>query len=316
MNITNAIYEYLNYLSLKLKNSTYDINSRKIKKYILPYFKNKNIYDLSTKDYLEWQMYINGFGFSYNYKSSLHYCFSDFLNYCMTFYDLPNNVAKKVGNFRNDDLQTTGNIWTLEEFNRFIEVVDNPIYHALFNFLFFTGVRKGEALALTFNDIDFDNQTVKIYKTITRYYKNGKKIITSPKTKSSNRIICIDSSLLTELKYLKMYYDSLFEDFDNDFYVFGGTDSIPWTTLKREKDFYCSLSGVKQIKIHEFRHSHACLLFQNNIPIEDVSRRLGHSSLSMTMDTYLKYLPGNEKRVVATLNDLRLINNHQKNSLK
>ena len=67
---------------------------------------------------------------------------------------------------------------------------------------------------------------------------------------------------------------------------------------------YCNLSGVKQIKIHEFRHSHACLLFQKNIPIEDISYRLGHRSLSITMDTYLRFLPRNEKRVIDTLNSI------------
>ena len=302
-----AIDNYLKYAKLKLKNSTYEINERKIKKYILNYFKNKNIYDLSTKDYLEWQISINNLNFSYNYKSSLHYCFTDFLNYCILFYDLSNNIAKKIGNFRNDEIKSQGNIWTLEEFNRFINVVDNPIYHTLFNFLYFTGLRKGECLALTFEDIDFQNHTIRVNKTITRYYSNGKRIVTPPKTKSSNRVLCIDDSLIIEIKKLKNFYINKYDNFNNKFYIFGGNKSIPWTTLKREKDKYCKIANVKQIKIHEFRHSHACLLFQNNIPIEDISRRLGHSSLSMTMDTYLKYLPGNEKRVISTLNSLRLI---------
>ena len=89
-------------------------------------------------------------------------------------------------------------------------------------------------------------------------------------------------------------------------FIFGGNDSISFTTLERKKNYYCKLAKVKQIKIHEFRHSHACLLFKNKIEIEDISYRLGHSSISMTMDTYLKYLPKNEKRVISTLNQLRL----------
>lgn len=70
------------------------------------------------------------------------------------------------------------------------------------------------------------------------------------------------------------------------------------------KNYYCKKANVKQITIHEFRHSHACLLFKNNVPIEDVSHRLGHSTISMTMDVYLKYLPHNEKRVISTLNSI------------
>ena len=74
--------------------------------------------------------------------------------------------------------------------------------------------------------------------------------------------------------------------------------------LERKKNYYCNIANVKKIKIHEFRHSHACLLFQSQLDIQDISRRLGHSNISMTMNTYLKYLPNNEKRVIATLNSL------------
>ena len=80
--------------------------------------------------------------------------------------------------------------------------------------------------------------------------------------------------------------------------------SISFTQLKRIKDKYCKLANVKQIKIHEFRHSHACLLFQNNVEIENISNRLGHANISMTMNTYLKYLPKNEKRVIKLLDSL------------
>ena len=101
------------------------------------------------------------------------------------------------------------------------------------------------------------------------------------------------------------YYSEHFVKFDNSWFVFGGINPISHTQLKRKKDFYCDIAEVKKIKLHEFRHSHACLLFKNGVPIEDVSRRLGHSSLSMTMDTYLRFLLSNEKRVVDTLNSLK-----------
>lgn len=99
-----------------------------------------------------------------------------------------------------------------------------------------------------------------------------------------------------------MFYliNQLFHKFRNNYFIF----DISFTQLKRKKDNYCNLAGVKQIKIHEFRHSHACLLFTNNIKIEDISYRLGHSSISMTMTTYLKYIPKNEKRVLETFNSI------------
>lgn len=252
-NITfeKALNEYFIFIKLKLKNTTFITNKRKMRLYILNYFKDKNIYDFNIKDYLEWQIFINNFDFSYNYKSSLHYCFTNFLDFCILMYKIDKNIAKIVGNFKNN--------------------------------------------------------TVFISKTITRYLdKNGNKIIQSPKTKKSIRNICIDNQLKNELIKLKQYYTIKYDDFQNNFYVFGGKKSISFTSLKRNKDYYCDKAQVTKIKIHEFRHSHACLLFTNNVPINDISNRLGHSNISMTMDIYLKYLPKNEKRVINTLTQLRL----------
>ena len=152
--------------------------------------------------------------------------------------------------------------------------------------LFFTGMRKGELLALKWQDINFNNNTININKTITREHE-----LLPPKTNSSNRIISINNNIIVQLYNLK-------QNTNNNDFIF----NISFTQLKRKKDYYCSLANVNKIKIHEFRHSHACLLFQNKIEIEDISYRLGHSNISMTLSTYLKYLPRNEKRVIKLLN--------------
>ncbi|MBP3445544.1 MAG: tyrosine-type recombinase/integrase [Bacilli bacterium] len=114
----------------------------------------------------------------------------------------------------------------------------------------------------------------------------------------------IDNILCDDLLKLKDYYLKHYEDFNENCFVFGCNKNISFTNLERMKNYYCKKANVKQITIHEFRHSHACLLFKNNVPIEDVSHRLGHSTISMTMDVYLKYLPHNEKRVISTLNSI------------
>lgn len=298
-----AVEEYLKFVKLKRKQTSYRNISNRINNHILPYFKNKNIYEFTTFDYLNWQSIINDKGFKFRYKQTLHRCFVTFLNYCIDFYDLKINVASKVGNFNNDDIEDSGNIWTIEEFNNFINVVDDPIYKTLFDLLFFTGLREGEALALTFNDIQEDK--IIINKTTTRFFENNKRIITKPKTKSSIRTIVIDKKLSEEIFFLKKYYKSNYNNYNDNFYIFGGNKTIPPTTLTRNKNKYCEIAKVKKIKIHEFRHSHACLLFQNNVPIDEISYRLGHSKISITTDTYLRFIPKNEKRVLQTLNSIR-----------
>lgn len=287
MNIamTHAIEEYFKYSKIKLKKSNYEEQKRKILKHILPYFKDKNIYDINLVDIVSWKMYIEEQNYKYNYKSYLYYALVSIFDFFVKYYDIDKNYAKLEGNFKNKDIKQKGNIWTIDDFNIFINNVDDEFYKILFNFLYFTGMRKGELLALKWEDIDFKNKTIFINKTITRNHE-----IQTPKTNSSNRIISISNNLINDLKKLN----------HNNEFIF----NISFTQLERKKNYYCSIAGVKQIKIHEFRHSHACLLFQNKIEIEDISYRLGHSSISMTMSTYLKYLPRNEKRVVKLLNSL------------
>lgn len=280
----NAVDEYLKECELNLKYNSYRTIRNRIETNILPYFKNYKINKITTNDYKNWKLFIDNKNYSYTYKKNLHICFVIFLNYCIREYNLKENIASKVGNFKNKEISKIGNIWTLEEFNKFINSVDDPKYKVFFKLLYFTGMRKGEILALTWNDIDFNNKTININKSITRIHK-----INNTKSYSSNRNIFIPENILNELELLK--------NNSKENLIF----NFSFTTLKRKKDYYCNLSNVKQIKIHEFRHSHACFLFQNNVPIDEISSRLGHSSISMTQDIYLRYLPKKETNTIQLL---------------
>lgn len=286
----NEIYfnNYVNYLKINLKESTFVDKVKKTEKYIINYFQFKDIKTITINDFIEWKCYIETFNFKYNHKSNIYYCFTTFLDYLMKYYNLNKNVARLEGNFKNTDIKEKGNIWTINEFNDFIKVIENKTHKVLFKLLYFTGLRKGELLALTWNDIDIYNNTINICKTITRNHK-----IQTPKTESSNRIISINKNLMNELYSIKNLNEKNNLIFD-----------ISFTHLKRIKDNYCKLSNVKQIKIHEFRHSHACLLYLNNVEIENISNRLGHSDMEVTIKTYLKNLPRNEKKVVKLLDSL------------
>lgn len=171
-------------------------------------------------------------------------------------------------------------------------------------YFFYTGVRIGEALALTFADID--NGVVSINKTISKEYYNGKRAITTPKTKKSIRKIHIDSILKNEIELLRKHYSTIYSDFNNSYFVFGGTIPLSNSTVERKKNKWCDQANVKRIRIHDFRHSHATLLITNSIPITAISHRLGHSNVSLTLDTYAHLLDEDEKRVSDTLNSLRL----------
>lgn len=302
-----ALNEYLKLNELKLKPNSYRSLSNRLNKQVAPYFSNKYVHKITKRDVILWQSELNKKDLSTRYKRAIHVALVTFFNYCIKYYDLKCNVAQLVGNFKGNNTEFIGNIWELEEFNKFIDKVDDQVYNTFFKLLFYTGLRLGEATALTFNDIDFKNNTINVNKNMTRYKdEKGHHIVVSPKTKKSIREIGIDSVLSYELSELKNNYIKKYDDYNSNFYIFGGDSPLTPTTVERKKNYYCDKAGVKRIKIHEFRHSHACLLFMHNVPINEISQRLGHSTISMTTDIYLRYLPRQEKRVLATLNSLRL----------
>lgn len=302
----NEAYEkYMLYVELKQKPQSIRVIKSRFKSYILPYLADKNMFEITPFEYLEWQNKINGLGFKYKYKKALHYQVVALFNFCIKFYNMDiKNVASLVGNFKNSyEPPTKMNYFTYDEFNNFISKVDDTIYHALFNFLFFTGCRIGEALALTFDDLN--KNEVYINKTISKEYVNGARIITTPKTKTSIRTVLIDDYLGSELKQLQEHYSIKFKNFNNNFYIFGGEKPLAQTTVERHKNKYCDLANVKRIRIHDFRHSYATLLVNINTPIEMVSAQLGHSDVSITYNIYVHNNNDNKKRLIESLNQLR-----------
>ena len=301
MNFNNCYLSYLDYVKLKQKPQSYNSIINKFKTNILPYFKDFNIYNIRFLDYLNWQKQIEEKNYSYNYKKNLHLVFSAFLDFCVNCYGLKNNVAKQVGNFSSKNTQKKElSFYTFDEFNKFINGFDNEIYKYFFEFLFFTGVRPGEAMALKFSDIK-DN-VISITKTIDEH---GKREIGSPKTYSSFRKICIDDEMVLKIKKLKKIYNNLYFE-KIDFYIFGGIKPLAPTTINRYKIKACQKANIKPIKLHEFRHSHATMLVEKKLMIKEVSRRLGHSNANITLNTYTHAEKKHEKKVIKTLNFIRL----------
>lgn len=297
--------KYLYFIKLKNKPQSYRTINNLVSNYLVPYFGNKKITDITPDDYLNFQIQIDKKSFSFAYKKNIHFCAVELFNYCIKFGYLEKNVASIVGNFKNNyQLDKNVDFFTLDEFKKFISVADNFIYKALFDVLFFTGIRIGEALALTFDD--FNNNTITVNKTISKEFYNGKRIVTTPKTKKSIRTILIDKELSNELNVLHQHYNKLYPNLVNsNFYIFGGIKPLANTTVERYKNKYCDNAKVKRIRLHDFRHSHATLLISNNVPISAVTERLGHSNISTTLNVYTHFVKKDELKVVETLNSLR-----------
>lgn len=296
---------YQKYMISKLKAQSIRTVTSRFETNILPFFKNYNIYNIKEIDIINWQNEITKLNYSDKYKQTLHTALVSFLNYCITFYGVKRNVASKVGNFKRKNIKNKQyEFYNYEEFNKFIKCVDNEIYKQFFNFMFFVGTRPGETLALKFSDLKDD--MISINKTLdSRYYK-GQRIENSPKTLSSIREIEIDKQLKKDLLELKKDYEKKYNNKKYDYFIFGGIKPLATTTINRYKEKACIKANIKKIRLHDFRHSHATLLVNQNIMINEISRRLGHSNVTTTLNTYVHTDKEQEKRVINTLNNLRL----------
>ena len=212
------------------------------------------------------------------------------LSYASEVYGIPNNgsVLKSFKLTKGDKKEME--VWTPEEFNQFLACVHGDYYCAYFTFLYWSGCRRSEGLAICKDD--FDGNKVHIWRSI-KHYKNG---FLPLKTDSSERTITLDMKTMDLLQPLI--------DAGNPF-VFGSTRSLPITNVQREFARAIKESGVKKIRIHDLRHSHASLLIAAGVPVIAVSRRLGHSSISLTLNVYSHLLSQTEDEMVSTINELR-----------
>lgn len=190
------------------------------------------------------------------------------------------------------------NIWTREEFNQFISYFkrdDKRLevrtkYYCFFNILYHCGVRVGEALAIKVSDIDLENQTLKINKNYD--YVNG--IITTPKTISSIRSIYLDKEITCIIReYIEVL--SKYKAFNDNSYLFGLTSPCPYVNIKSQFKSAKDETGVKNIRMHDIRHSYASRLLAEGYSIMFVSKQLGHSDITTTLNTYTSLLEDKEK---------------------
>lgn len=294
----DVYYEYLLYAKKEQKNYSFQSMKQKFDKHILPFFEKFYLEDITSKDILNWEYHITELNFSNNFNKNLYYVLSGFLEYCRKFYNFDKSIISNVGCFKKKYETDKHDFYTKKEFKKFISCVDDEIYKQFFNTMFYTGMRPGEAMALKFSDLS--KRYIDVNKTIESH---GKRLITTPKTRSSNRLIAIPKKLSKRLYRLKEIY-ALQYPFNDNLFIFGGQKPLSPSTINRRKKNACEKANIRPITLHQFRHSHATFLLQKKIVINEVSRRLGHSKVSTTLDVYTHTDITQEKRVLHTLNSI------------
>ncbi len=291
--------KYIENRKLKnLKLSTLENKQYLINKHILPTFGKMPVNSITPTHIEQWQKTM--LGNEKNYAPTYVYTINNILNtilkYAVRYLNLNKNPAdatETIGEARNDHFD----FWTPEEFDKFLTALNDKEANAkaqikrkcsdyaltmAFTILFYTGLREGELHALTSSDIDLDKQTISVSKTFKRL--KSQNYLSSPKTKNSNRVIKISTTLTEKIRE----YLSSIEDLQPTDRIF---ESINVSNLFRAIHSSAKLAGIKEIRVHDLRHSCCSLLFHLGCTPLQVKTYLGHKNIQITLNIYAHLYP-------------------------
>lgn len=297
MTFQNLYEIYMEDMAARLKQSTLLTKKAVLQTHILPFFGSKPINEIKASDVRRWQAKLMSSpnNYSQTYLKKINTELNSIINYAKRFYDLNTNPCGKAGTIGKAKAEEM-DYWTYDEYIAFREgVKDKSLSYICFEVLYWTGMREGELLALSPADIDLDNKTISINRTYQRI--EGKDVFTSPKTRKSKRKIPIPDFLCQELSdYIQSRYM-----LDADERLFPVTKSY----LSHEMIRGCKNTGVKKIRIHDIRHSHASLLINQGCDALMLADRLGHEKVSTTLNTYSHLFPHKQQELVHSLESLQ-----------
>ncbi|MCJ8015255.1 site-specific integrase [Paenibacillus sp. KQZ6P-2] len=277
-----------------IRKNTFELHQNNIKNHIAPYFQNLMLRELNPEMYQKFLNHLTSKGYSKRTVEIVHGTMHNAMEKAVNLYKLEKNPCIGVeikGEKKNNEIQ-------------FIESKDIPnflqaahqygyIYWIFFKVLIETGIRKGEAAALKWTDIDFKNQTIKIDETLDFTASESKELFGDPKTFRSNRTIRISQSLVNDLKYHanwqnqnKLNLKDLYKHDLNLVLCRNDGNFMPKSSLFNSFERICMRAKLPKLPIHSLRHTCAVLLLESGADMKYVQEQLGHGSIQITSDVY------------------------------
>jgi len=303
MTLGDLFKDHYNYQKDKVKATTLVNYTKK-----MPHFKSLwdiKLDQLTIHDIEKWRQEVNGEKLATRTKNDYMKYLKSVLNYGIMWYDFNfSSMYNKMVNFTDpNEMPKEMQFYTKDEFKQFISVEEDLKYRTLFKTLFYCGLRRGELRGLTWNNIDFNRKELSVVQNVVNVNGDyGYWQITTPKTKTSKRKIPIPKALLKDLiKYkeeCRKYYG-----FEDSWFVFRDITPIHPHTIWKRKNEDAIKAGVKQIRLHDFRHSCASMLINNGCNITMVAKYLGHSKIDETLNTYSHMYQSDLESIVASIDD-------------
>ena len=279
--INDLAKTYFKAIRNQIKDATIYEKEKIFDLFILPAFGDCQLKHLTKQELFIWQDELwssvnpkTNEHYAYKYLSKIRTYFSAFLSWCAERNEGFTNYILQIKKPKRRTPKKEMQFWTKEEFKKFINVVKDNTYYALFSMLFYTGRRKGEVLALSKEDIGKDS--IRFNKSLTRKTLDESTYkITSTKTeKVASTPIC------KPLKEILKNYEA-----PQGKFFFGGDSPLTDNTIRRVFNRYCEIADVKQIRIHDLRHSFVSMLIHLGANLTVVADLIG-DTLSQVTKTY------------------------------
>lgn len=252
--VGELIQQYLISISNQNRESSIFDKRSAYKIYVLPRFENTPIDKLTKEKVRMWQDDLwstrnpeTGEYYSYAYLSKIRTFFSSFLQWVEETYNYPNRL-REIKKPRKQQIDRQMSFWNREEFERFISVVDDPMWHTFFTLLFYTGRRKGEVLALRPEDVK--KTAITFSKSITRKTQTKEAYAVVPTKAGKSQTVPVCPVVINELKTYTPQSP----------FFFGGDRPLAENTVTRTFRRYCGMAGLEPIRIHDLRHSFVSML--------------------------------------------------------
>ncbi|MDP6495788.1 MAG: site-specific integrase, partial [Dehalococcoidia bacterium] len=224
-----------------------------------------------------------------------HRMLSEALGHGMKWGLVGRNVAQAVDPPRpvHSEMSTLDS----ERVRRFLEAARATVYYPMWHLDVFTGVRRSELLGLRWKDIDLDMAALSVVQVIHRL-RDGRIIFQEPKTQKGRRQVALGPSAVLGLRAHRDCQQALRAALgaplgDEDL-VFSKPDGSPFLpdTVTHAFRRIADRVGLKGVRLHDLRHTHASLMLRQGVHPKIVQERLGHSTIAVTLDTYSHVTPG------------------------
>lgn len=276
---TSTFEQQIDIIKKHGKESSLKADIGKFEHHILPSIGSYLIREITHKDM---QKAVNDWAETLEQANKVKTAAGYVFRYAMLHGYIEKNPLELVKTPKKHKEKPFENYLDFDELRLFLKTADEILsekWSMFLHLLAFTGLRRGEALALEWSDIDFALGTLSVTKNLSKAFE--KAVISSTKTQAGKRTISLGKTILDRLR---AYRDTC----RSDVLVFPNSNGehITLSQPQRKTALVCEKAGIKHITPHGLRHTHCCLLFEAGASIAQVQQRLGHSDSKITLEVY------------------------------